>query len=217
VMFQLLTGDYPFQAEDPRQIALMHLQGPAPRPSDRAAVPPAVDAVVLRCLEKNAQRRFGSANELLAALRSAVEASVHQADEHDVRALGIYLELTTLPDAELDDDAIIEDIGSVLDSVENLLTSRNYSFPLRTSNALLAVRMPTSEAEAETLRVEVTATINELRALLAERTDPHPDVQVAISMRANEVRCRTSNAGDEIVGGPLLEVGNWTANRRAPG
>lgn len=216
VMFQLLTGDYPFQAEDPRQIALMHLQAPAPRPSDRAAVPPAVDAVVLRCLEKNAQRRYASANELLAALRTAVEASVQKADEHDVRALGIYLELTTLPDAELDDDAIIEDIGNVLDIVEHLLTSRNYSFPLRTSNALLAVRMPASDAEAETLRVDVTATINELRALLAERPDPHPDVQVAISMRANEVRCRTSNAGEEIVGGPLLEVGNWTANRRAP-
>lgn len=216
VIYQMLTGDYPFQAEDPRQIALMHLQAPAPRPSDRAAVPPAVDAVVLRCLEKNAQRRYASANELLAAFRSAVDASLTQADEHDVRALGIYLELTTLPDAELD-DAMIEDIGSVLDIVEHLLTTRDYTFPLRTSNALLAVRMPASEAEAEKLRDEVTATINELRGLLAERPDPHPDVQVALSMRSNAVRCRTSTEGAEIVGGPLLEVGSWTANRRAPG
>jgi serine/threonine protein kinase len=215
VMFQLLTGDYPFQAEDPRQIALMHLQAPAPRPSDRAPVSPAVDAVVLRCLEKNAQRRYASANELLAALRAAIDESVARADEHDVRALGIYLELTTLPDAELD-DAMIEDMGLVLDIVEQVLTTREYSFPLRTSNALLAVRMPAAESESEKERLEVTATISELRALVAERPNPHPDVQIAISMRANAVRCRTSTAGNEIVGGPLLEVGSWTQNRRAP-
>jgi serine/threonine-protein kinase len=215
VMYQLLTGEYPFQAEDSRQIALMHLQAPAPRPSDRAAVSPAVDAVVLRCLEKNAQRRYASANELLAALRAAVDESASGAEEHDVRALGIYLELTTLPDAELD-DAMIEDMGLVLDIVEQLLTSRDYTFPLRTSNALLAVRMPAADGESENDRLEVSETISELRALVAERPDPHPDVLIAISMRANAVRCRTSTAGSEIVGGPLLEVGSWTQNRRAP-
>ncbi|MEY4578331.1 MAG: hypothetical protein RL701_3034, partial [Pseudomonadota bacterium] len=50
VLYQLLTGEYPFHADDPRKIALLHLQAPAPRPSGRAPVSPAVDAVVLRCL-----------------------------------------------------------------------------------------------------------------------------------------------------------------------
>ena len=45
---------------------------PPPRPSARAPVSPAVDAVVLRCLEKEAYRRFPSVAALLAALREAV-------------------------------------------------------------------------------------------------------------------------------------------------
>jgi serine/threonine protein kinase len=213
VMFQLLTGEYPFHAEDPRQIALLHLQTPAPRPSSRAPVSPSVDAVVLRCLEKRAERRFASADELLASLRAAVGEVPPDTNEHDVRALGVYVALATPHDGELD-DAMIEDIVNVLDIVEQALADKTFTFPLRTTNALLAVRMPGADVDPELERNEVTATISELRALLAERAEPHPDVQITISLRENAVRCRPSASGDEIVGGPLLEVGSWTANHR---
>jgi serine/threonine protein kinase len=215
VIYQLLTGEYPFHAEDPRQIALLHLQAPRPRPSSRAPVSPAVDAVVLRCLEKQAVRRFGSADELLASFREAVGTIPSTSNEQDVQALGIYVELATPPDLELD-DAMIEDISNVLDSVEQSLANRSFAFPLRTSTALLAVRVPGVEVDPERERNEVTATITELRAILAERQEPHPDVQIMISMRVNAVRRRAAAAGGEIVGGPLLEVGSWTANHRVP-
>lgn len=215
VIFQLLTGEYPFQAEDPRQIALLHLQAPRPRPSSRAPISPAVDAVVLRCLEKQAERRFASADELLVSFRAAVGALPSAASDHDVQALGVYVELATPPDVELD-DTMIEDISNVLDSVEQSLANRSFAFPLRTSSALLAVRIPGTVVDPESERNEVSATIAELRAILAERPEPHPDVQIAISMRVNAVRCRSSASGGEIVGGPLLEVGSWTANHRVP-
>jgi hypothetical protein len=123
--------------------------------------------------------------------------------------------LATPPDVELG-DTMIEDISNVLDSVEQSLANRTFAFPLRTSTALLAVRVPVADVDPEKERNEVSATIAELRAILAERPEPHPDVQIMISMRVNAVRRRAPASGGEIVGGPLLEVGSWTANHRVP-
>jgi serine/threonine-protein kinase len=214
VIFQLLTGEYPYQAEDPRQIAIMHVHAPAPRPSSRVPVSPAIDAVVLRCLEKQAQRRYGSAVELLESLQAAVGEPPRPSNEHDQRAQGIYLDLTTPSEVELD-DAMMEDMGNVLDSVETSLTARGYAFPLRTSNALLAVRVLADGGDAESERSETAACVSELRTMLADRMDPHPDVQIAITQKVNVVVCRSTAAGVEVVGGPLLDVGEWTANYRA--
>jgi serine/threonine-protein kinase len=215
VIFQLLTGEYPFHAEDPRAIALMHLQAPPPRPSSRAQVPPALDAVVLRCLEKDAERRYASSGELLASLRAAIGQPPAPANEQDVPAVGIYIALSTPADVELD-DAMIEDIANVLDGVEHCLVARRFSFPLRMSNALLAVRLPASEAEAEPDQQDLSAIVAELWNILATRSEPHPDVQIAISLRVDVARCRASTPSVEIVGGALLEVGSWTADHRVP-
>ena len=58
VLYHLLTGQYPFRAETMTDIERQHLEAPPPRPSQVAPVPPALDAVVLRCMEKTAERRF---------------------------------------------------------------------------------------------------------------------------------------------------------------
>jgi serine/threonine-protein kinase len=216
VIFQLLTGEYPFHAEDPRQIALLHLQAPPPRPSSRAAVSPALDAVVLRCLEKHAERRFGSAIELLASLRAAVGELPGAASEREVQALGLYIEMSTPPDAELD-DAMIEDVSNVLDSVEQCLASRSFAFPLRTSMGLLAVRLPADRVDSQAESNEVSATLTELRGIVEQRPEPHPGVRVAISLRVDVARCRTTPSGDEIVGGALLEIGTWLEHHRVSG
>jgi serine/threonine protein kinase len=72
-MFQLLTGHYPFEADDPLQVSWLHLSSPPPPPSLLVSrIPPALDAVVLRCLEKRAENRFQTVEELLEAMRVAV-------------------------------------------------------------------------------------------------------------------------------------------------
>jgi serine/threonine protein kinase len=213
VIFQLLTGEYPFHAEDPRAIALLHLQAPPPRPSARAAVSPAVDAIVLRCLEKQAERRYASCTELLASLRATIGERPSAAEELEARAIGIYVELSTPEDAELD-DAMIEDISIVLDSAEQCLTSRSFAFPLRTMTALLGVRLPEGGVDPEQERGELSATISEMRELLADRPDAHPDVHITFSLRIDSVRYRAAGAGPELVGGALLDVGSWSADHR---
>ena len=69
VLYHLVTGQYPFRAETMTDIERQHLEAPPPRPSQAAPVPPALDAVVLRCMEKTAERRYQTVKAFIEALR----------------------------------------------------------------------------------------------------------------------------------------------------
>ncbi|WP_049575549.1 protein kinase domain-containing protein [Streptomyces sp. SBT349] len=62
MLFELLTGRLPFDADSPLAIAYAHVQEEPPAPSSiNASVPPAVDALVATALKKNPNERFPSA------------------------------------------------------------------------------------------------------------------------------------------------------------
>ena len=72
VLYELLTGMVPFEAESPVTVALKQVsERPVPPGQHNPAVPPALDAVVMRALEKDPGARFQSADEFLAALEQA--------------------------------------------------------------------------------------------------------------------------------------------------
>jgi serine/threonine protein kinase len=72
MLYELLTGKVPFDAESPVTIALKHVSEPPVPPLQlNPAVPPALDAVVLRALEKEPAHRFADADEFAAALLDA--------------------------------------------------------------------------------------------------------------------------------------------------
>lgn len=69
VMFELLTGNVPFNGAGPAQVCGAVLTQPVPPFSDyRDDVPPALESIVLRCLERDREQRFASVAELAAAL-----------------------------------------------------------------------------------------------------------------------------------------------------
>ncbi|MEO6603768.1 MAG: serine/threonine-protein kinase [Polyangiaceae bacterium] len=69
VMFELLTGAVPFNGPSPAQVCASVLTDSVPSLSDyRNDVPPALEFIVLRCLQKNSEQRFPSVAELAAAL-----------------------------------------------------------------------------------------------------------------------------------------------------
>ncbi|HYI44321.1 MAG TPA: serine/threonine-protein kinase [Actinomycetota bacterium] len=69
VMYELLTGKPPFDADNATAIAIAHVdQEPEPPSSHVESIPPEVDALVLRCLGKKPAARFRNGNELAAAL-----------------------------------------------------------------------------------------------------------------------------------------------------
>ncbi len=74
ILFEMLTGQLPFNAHDPLSLAMKHVQQPAPAPSSlRRELGPAVDRVVLKALAKNPNERYPSGYELMTDLQRALE------------------------------------------------------------------------------------------------------------------------------------------------
>ncbi len=75
VLYQLLTGQLPFEAESPTQVVIMHLTEP-PRDPRRVApqrrIPEPIALVCLAALEKDLQVRYASADVFSAALEEAL-------------------------------------------------------------------------------------------------------------------------------------------------
>lgn len=72
VLFEMLTGRVPFDAENPVAVALMHTNADMPRPSDLAdGIPPALEEVVMKATDKYQVNRYRSADEMLEALNGA--------------------------------------------------------------------------------------------------------------------------------------------------
>jgi zinc protease len=73
ILYEMLVGRAAFSGETPLALALKQLHETPPPPSAVAPdVPPALDAIVLRCIDKDPARRWGSAAELEAALAAVV-------------------------------------------------------------------------------------------------------------------------------------------------
>jgi hypothetical protein len=72
VLYELLTGKVPFEAESEGTLLYKVLYAPAVAPSQlRPEVSRELDAVVLRCIARDPQERYGDALALVAALRQA--------------------------------------------------------------------------------------------------------------------------------------------------
>src|SRR5689334_4752327 len=75
ILFQLLTGRLPFEAESPTQVVMMHLSLPPPDPSVIAPerdIPEGLVEVTFKALQKDASRRYQTADEFAQALRNSV-------------------------------------------------------------------------------------------------------------------------------------------------
>jgi serine/threonine-protein kinase len=72
MLFEMLTGKVPFDGEDPLAVMSQHVDRVPPLMSSirGVSVPPVLEAIVSRCLAKDARDRYLSANELLADLES---------------------------------------------------------------------------------------------------------------------------------------------------
>jgi serine/threonine-protein kinase len=75
MLFQLLTGRLPFEAESPTQVVMMHLTIPVPDPRQVAperVIPEPLVAVVFRAMSKDSRDRYQDAGEFSEGLRSAL-------------------------------------------------------------------------------------------------------------------------------------------------
>ena len=71
VMYEMLTGQVPFDGDNPVNIALMHINAEMTPPSKVVdGVPPALEHIIMKCTDKYPVNRFASADELIQALNN---------------------------------------------------------------------------------------------------------------------------------------------------
>ena len=74
ILFEMLTGEMPYQADTPVGVMLMHLTEPVPRVLEvKPDLPPGCETVIERALAKDRTERFGTAGDLAHALTSAAK------------------------------------------------------------------------------------------------------------------------------------------------
>ena len=94
VMYEMLTNKLPFTGENPVSIAMKHIEEePVPPSSLRPEIPPMLEAIVLRAMNKNPDLRLSSF-DMIQAL-SNVEASLSVAQMDDPDATKILPRTTT--------------------------------------------------------------------------------------------------------------------------
>ena len=66
VLYEMLTGELPFDADTPIGIAMKHVNGHVRQPQDlNPSIPDGINAITLRLLSKNPEDRYGSDAELI--------------------------------------------------------------------------------------------------------------------------------------------------------
>jgi serine/threonine-protein kinase len=206
LLYHLLTGQYPFHSEHTQEIAWMHLTAPPPRPSQSAPVPAAIDAIVLKAMEKQRDDRFPTARAFLEALRNVCGRRSASAPV-EVQAVGIYVELRTIDDTGDDvDDAMLEDMALVLDSAEQILKDEHFVFPVHTCNALLGVQALGPDLDEE----RALELARKLRADLASRPEAHPRLHINVALRFDTAESRGDpDTIQEITAGGVLAIEQW--------
>lgn len=79
VLYFLLAGRGPLEADTPQAMVMAHLGQDPPRPSERLgrALSPRIEDVVMRCLRKEPAARFADASDLVVALRALERATMN--------------------------------------------------------------------------------------------------------------------------------------------
>ena len=77
VMYQMLTGQLPFQGKTPVEVAIHHIHTPPIPPSKlNPKIPPKIEDIILRCMEKAPEKRYAHGWELAKVLSELSEIDV---------------------------------------------------------------------------------------------------------------------------------------------
>jgi formylglycine-generating enzyme required for sulfatase activity/predicted Ser/Thr protein kinase len=86
MLFEMLAGRVPYEAETLMAVAIKHITDPVPRPTEfNPAIPKSVERVILKALAKAPADRYQSAGEMARALTTDIEAKVALKVEREKR------------------------------------------------------------------------------------------------------------------------------------
>jgi serine/threonine-protein kinase len=80
VMYEMVTGRTPFDGDTPVAVAMQHIQDmPTPPSFLNPNIPPALEEIIMRCLEKEPERRYRDGSSLARALELLGETEIDEA------------------------------------------------------------------------------------------------------------------------------------------
>ncbi|HVB23898.1 MAG TPA: protein kinase [Ktedonobacteraceae bacterium] len=98
LLYQVLTGELPYDDEDEIKIIEMHLHAPIPLPGERdITIPAALNDVVRTAMAKRAEERYSTVAEFRAAFLAAVQGSVISTDTINEAEDGLPVDEVTFP------------------------------------------------------------------------------------------------------------------------
>jgi serine/threonine-protein kinase len=218
LLYSLLTGRRPFESMVPGDLVQQHLEAPPPRPSQRAPISSALDAVVLRCLEKRPEKRFESVRVFLDALREAVHAAETPSSSDVERlAIGILVDARVREDVDGDDDELAFEVVQIIERAEECMRSGGFLLATGTSSQLLGLRLLSDDpgyARGERrAALEFALTLN---AALRRDAVPGAPIHVNVAVHVDSVNVRLS-AEPEITSGAIARTDTWAPARDVDG
>jgi tRNA A-37 threonylcarbamoyl transferase component Bud32 len=94
VLYQLATGQLPYQAETPVAAIVKHITDPLPQPREISPnLPPSVEAVIVKALAKDPDERFASVSQFNQAFQQALAAAL---DPSQPQPASNYLSASTI-------------------------------------------------------------------------------------------------------------------------
>jgi serine/threonine protein kinase len=216
LLFRMLTGRLPFDGRDPLTLAQQHMEERPPRPSQRAPLPPALDTIVLRCLEKQPEDRYASIEEFLVALREAASLGftpplLDGAHDAPTQGFAIYAEIRVHTASDELDEILGDDIGFILDLVEETLRAEGFTLVSATGSQVLGARLLSMDPRRSAgERAEAIDVAISLRRRIDQRPGADGRIHVNLSAHVAPVSTRPASGGRvEISGGELVRTDRW--------
>jgi serine/threonine protein kinase len=210
LIFHMLTGRVPFRGATPQEIERMIIDTAAPKPSASVPVSPAVDAVVLRCMEKDRAKRYDSAMAVADALRAAIAGQAPSvAIAKPKQAVAVYVDARAKEGSDETDEELFDDLASVLDLAEQTLQKAGFTVLMQTGSALLGARVLPEDGDVAR-KEEDTARDNivELSRQIARRQGAHPELLVDVRLHVDAATVKEGGPS-AVIGGAIVDVSSW--------
>ncbi|MBN1283901.1 MAG: protein kinase [Anaerolineae bacterium] len=164
MVFEMVTGRLPYNAERPMLIIIHHINDPIPDASDdNPEVTPELNAVIKRALAKQADERYQSAKAFAQALSEAIDAIVRPGHTEEAVRRIITRDAIRTTDPVWQAGEAKEDENGVSDHQKTTVLSRR-----RASEELEALRAPAEVDVQQTALMEQRRQITVLYVNLAE-------------------------------------------------
>ncbi|WP_164018705.1 serine/threonine-protein kinase [Pyxidicoccus trucidator] len=205
LLYQLLTGRLPFEGTSAVEVEEQHLHAPPPRLGERVQVPPALEAVVQRCLAKRPEERWPDVPAFLEALRAALAPVTSPP-----WAVGIYVDARFPESCEEPTDEDLDAKEAALDTARGALEAAGWGFAVDGGNVLLAWHSLPEEAHA---RPRAMDTARALAKDVLTQTCEAAGTRVQVRVYAHSAPCeitRDAQGRPRLAGGELLRLDLWT-------